>query len=344
MDTTTTGTKKPWYKKSENTIGAPVVGLIGLGILTYIGIHVLPFVILAATNTIYAGVLMAVLAGMVFIALDKDIHTKAFYAWRMITKKIGYAIINQDPIAVIEISISVMKARLATMVQNKSNVGGQLKGLNAKIKANADKAQFDMEKAEQAEKQGDDSGKVLMALEAEGLIKSNQNLTTTRNQIDVMYKVLDKFVTTVDFNIKKTESELEIKKEERKAIMAAHSAMTQGWKVLGGDSPEAEMFNKAMENIAETANQQLAEIDNIMDLSQGIIKGTDLERGVMTDNAMKLLEEFKNGKSTILGTEKAQLVSKVSESANTIEVKPRAKQLVSKTGKTPDKFNKLFDK
>jgi phage shock protein A len=344
-----TVSKRPWWKKSENFVGAPIVGLVGLAVLTYIGIHVLPFIILAATNTIYAVVLMAVVAGLLFAALNKDVHTAVYYTWKSITRAIGYAIVNQDPIGVIETSIKVMQMRLASMSQNKAEVGGQLKGLQAKIKANTEKAEFDMKKAEQAKKSGDTQGQTLMALEAQGLVLSNKSLTETKNKIELMYRVLDKMVSTVDFNIKKTVSELDIKKEERKAIMAAHSALTKGWKVIGGTSPESEMFNKAMENIAETANQQLAEIDDIMDLSQGIIKGTDLEKGVIQDDALKMLEAWeKDGSSALLGTDKAVLISQAYDPSEVIDVTPKAKQLVaaktSKTGAKNDKFEKLFNK
>lgn len=339
--------KKPWWKKSENFVGAPIVGLAVIGILGYIVIQALPFIILAATNTIYAVVLLGILAGLLFAALDKDVHTAVYYTWKSITRAIGYAIINQDPIGVIETSIKVMKMRLASMSENKSEVGGQLKGLAAKIKSNADRAENDLKMAELSKKKGDTQGATLMALEAQRLTLSNKSLSETKNKIELMYRVLDKMVSTVDFNIKKTESELEIKKEERKAIMSAHSALTKGWKVIGGSSPEAEMFNKAMENIAETANQQLAEIDDIMDLSQGIIKGADLEKGVIEADALKMLEEWeKGGSSALLGKDKAILISQAYDPANVVDVTPKAKQLVSKSSKSgkEDKFEKLFNK
>src|ERR1700687_3006075 len=276
-----TGNTKPWWKKSENFVGAPVVGLGLAALFTYVGVHVLPFVILAATNTIYMVVLLGVLAGLLFAALDKDVHKAAYYGWKLLTRAIGWAIVNQNPVGVIEISIKRMQARLDEMMQNKNDVGGQLKGLQSKINQNASKAELDLKKAKQAEKTNDIQGKTLMAMEAQQLLLSNKNLSETKNKIELMYRVLDKMVSTVDFNIKKTSSELEIKKEERKAIMSAHKALTSGWKGISGSSPDAEMYNRAMENIAETANRQLAEIDDIMDLSQGIIKGVDLEKGVI---------------------------------------------------------------
>jgi phage shock protein A len=337
-----TGSGKPWYKKSENFIGAPVVGLLLAAVAVYVGVNVLPYVILAATNTIYAVVLMGVLAALTFAALDKNVHTAVYYTWKSITRAIGYAIVNQDPIGVIETSIKIMQGRLAEMMQNKNEVGGQLRGLQAKIKQNADRAELDMKKAQQADKTGDTNGKTLMAMEAQQLLLSNKNLTETKNKIELMFRVLDKMVSTVDFNIKKTSSDLEIKKEERKAIMAAHKAMTSGWKIIGGSGPEAEMFNRAMENIAETANQQLAEIDNIMDLSQGIIKGVDLEKGVIQDDALKMLEQWeKGGSSALLGTDKAVLISQAYDPSQTIDVTPKQKVLVSnKTSKFSDLLNK----
>jgi phage shock protein A len=337
----TTGTGRPWYRKSEVMIGAPVVGLALAALFVGIGVYALPFIIMAAANMLYAGFMLGVLALVTFTALNKEVQQGVYYTWKSVTRFIGYAIIDQDPIGVIETSIGIMQHRLDEMVQSKSDVGGQLKGLQAKIKSNADRAELDMRKAQQAEKQGDNNGKTLMALEAKQLLLSNQSLTETKNKIELMYRVLDKMVSTVDFNIKKTRSELDIKKEERKAIMSAHAGMVKGWKVIGGTGPEAEMFNRAMESIAETANKQLAEIDDIMDLSQGIIKGVDLEKGVMTDDALKMLESWeKGGSSALLGSDKAVLISQAYDPAQTIDVTPKPKVLVSaKQGKFANLLN-----
>jgi hypothetical protein len=124
--------------------------------------------------------------------------------------------------------------------------------------------------------------------------------------------------------------------------MAAHSGMVKGWKVIGGSGPEAEMFNKAMESIADTANRQLAEIDDIMDKSQSIIKGVDLEKGVLADDALKALDQWeKGGPSMLLGTDKAVLISQAYDPSQVIDVTPKQKVLSStKTGKFADLLNK----
>ena len=344
MDQITGSAGRPWYKKSDLMIGGPVVlGVLGvLGF--YAAITLLPYVILAATNMIYAAFLIAVLGAITVAVLSPEVHTAVYYTWKSITRAIGYAIVNQDPIGVIETSIETMKAKLTEMQSSKNDVGGQLRGLTAKIKANADRAELDLKKAQQAEKSGDIQGKTLMALEAQQLLTSNKNLTDTKNKVELMYRVLDKMVSTVDFNIKKTSTELEIKKEERKVIMSTHKAMVLGFKVIGGTGPDAEMFNRAMESIADTANRQLAEIDDIMDLSQGIIKGVDLEKGVMQDDAMKMLDQWeKTGSSALLGTDKAVLISQAYDPSQVIDVTPKAKELVSVT-KTKGKFADLLNK
>lgn len=334
---------RPWWKKSENFIGAPVVGLALAGLFVFIGVQVLPFVILAATNTIYAIILMGILATIMFAAFDKNVQTAVYYGWKSLTRAIGYALINQDPIGVIETSIKVMQIRLDEMMQNKSDVGGQLKGLTDTITKNKKNAELNMRKAQLAQENGDLSTKTLMAMQAQQLVLSNKNLEETKNKIELMYRVLDKMVSTVDFNIKRTSSELAIKKEERKAIMAAHNALSKGWKIISGSSPDAEMFNKAMEHIAETANQQLAEIDDIMDLSQGIIKGVDLEKGVIQEDALKMLEQWeKGGSSALLGTDKAILISQAYDPNAVVDVTP--KQQLLETNNKQNKYADLFNK
>ena len=94
--------------------------------------------------------------------------------------------------------------------------------------------------------------------------------------------------------------------------------------------------------IADTANRQLAEIDDIMDKSQSIIKGVDLEKGVLADDALKALDQWeKGGPSMQLGTDKAVLISQAYDPNQVIDVTPKQKVLSStKTGKFSDLLNK----
>jgi hypothetical protein len=314
---------RSWLSKPEN-ITSLFVGLLIAAGAVWGGIHLLPFLILATTNIIYEGILLAALGLMVFAVLDKDVHRIFYYGWKMMTRRLTGLLIDMDPISAVETSLGKMQSRLDEAVKNKNDVGGQLRALEEKIKSNATRAEMNMRKAQHAEKQGDLQGKTLMALEAQGLMTSNKNLTETRNKVAMMKSVLDNMCGAVDFNIKKTRSELEIKKEERKVIMSAHRAMTLGQKVLGR-SPEKEMFDRAMESMSQTANRQLAEIDHIMNASEGVLRGVDLEKGIMQEDALKALQQWEKGGSTLLGTTKTVLIEQSNDpSFLATDVTPKA--------------------
>lgn len=331
---TTAVQAKPWWKRSENFIGAPVVGLLLTGLFTFVGITIAPYIILAATNMLYMGFLLIATIGIGVTLLNKDFQTGVYYAWKSLTKAIGWAIINQDPVGVVETSISRGQGTLDEMLSGKGDCGGQILGLNNDIKSNSDRAELDRKKAVQAEKQGDLQSTNLFAAEAQDLDNANKNLIATRDQIQMIYDVLEDMCSTVDFNLKRMRSQLEIKKRERKAIMAAHSAISKGWKIISGRSADSEMFNKGMESIAETINRQTADIDVLKKDAFSIIRGVDLERGVIQEDALKALQAWKNNKR--LGS-----LARSPDSQQVIDVTPAPKQL-SQPGKS--KFSNILNK
>jgi phage shock protein A len=328
--------QKSWFSRPEN-LTSVIFGLVVAAGCVWAAINLLPFIILAMTNMIYAGVLIAAVCGLLFVSMSPDIHKIAFYGWKMAMRSLTGLIIDMDPISVVETSLKKMQDRLDEANKNKNDVNGQLKTLDAKIASNTQKVNDCMKRAQYAEKANDVNGAKLMALQAQNYAASNKTLGETRSKVAMMSSVLKQMCDAADFNIKKTSSELEIKKEERKLIMSAHKAMTLGSKILNS-SPEKEMFDLAMQNMADTANRQLAEIDHIMDVSEGVLKGVDLEKGVMQEDALKMLRQWESDpQSVLLGSSKTVLIQQSNDpSMGAIDVTPVP------VGAKPDRFKDLL--
>lgn len=327
------GSTKKWYQRPENYTGLAI-----LAGLTYLGVHAVPFIILAATNTLYATFLVGSLAAMVFAVLDKDIRTTAFYAWKMLTRGLTGLLINLDPIAIVETYLKQMNKRLDEMLESKDALGGQIKKLDMTISDNTARMTKDLKLAQQAEKQGDQMSKATFAMEAQQLKSSNDNLNTTRTKMELMFRVLDKMYKNTDFILKNTKMQVDVKKREREATTAAHRAMTSGWKVIKGDSEQKAMFDQAMESIADTMGRQLSEMERIMDMSGDMMNGVDLEKGVIKEDALKMLDKWeKEGNSVLLGTDKTVLISQAYDPNQVLDVDQESVPVNKK-----DRFAKLL--
>lgn len=327
-------TSKKWYQRPEN-----ITGLIMGGGFVWLGVHFMPLIIIAAQNTLYAGFLLAALAGVIYAVLDKDIRNIVYYGWKMITRGLTGMLINLDPIAIIETYLRKMEERLEEMLNSKDALGGQIKKLEMVISENTEKMNNSLKKAQAAGKMGNQLNKTTFAMEAQQLKMSNEHLNATRNKMKLMFGVLDKMYVNTEFILQNTKRQVDIKKREREAIMAGHRAMQSGWRIIKGDPEQKAMYDQAMENIADTMGRQLSEMERIMSMSSNIMDGVDLEKGIIKDDALQMFSQWeKEGDSMLLGPDKNILLSQSYEPEMDLDILPTEKQL-TKTSK----FNNLLE-
>jgi hypothetical protein len=275
-----------------------MAGLTGAALFLWGSTVIVPYIISAVTNMIHLGVVITIALAMFFVATSPEIHNEISRVWRLMTRKLTYAIITYDPIGDAETTLERQQKGLDEIIAARNNVAGQLKGLDQRIKKNADKIEADLQQAQLAEKQGDMRSRGLMSEEAQALGISNKNITATRNKIAEVFSKLNRIVDATDYSIKKNRSTLQIQKDEIQAILPANAAMNKAWSIIG-DGAEKQRFELAIQTITDKANREMAEIDSLMDLSQPMITGSELEKGVNQQNALKALEDWEK-KSTLL--------------------------------------------
>ncbi len=335
MDNTTN--KKAWFKRPENFTGLAILAGLGYGFFTF-----LPTLILLAQNTLYFGFLVGALGLGVFAVLDKNVRTTAFYAWKMFTRKLTGILIELDPIAIVQTYLQKMRDNLAKMSDSIAGLKGQKATLGRKIKDNDDKVIKNANLAEAAKKKNDMMSTQAFMSIAAAVKTSNQSLKDTAAKIDLMLSVLTKMYDNTKFILDDTTNKVSIKIEERKAIEEAHRAMQSGFKIIRGDSEQKLMFDQAMESIADTMGRQLGEMERIMDMSSNMMNAVDYEKGVVNDNALKMLDQWeKEGNSVLLGTDKNVLISQAYDSNQVVNGSTVAEKV--SVGNKKDRFSKLLN-
>jgi len=58
-----------------------------------------------------------------------------------------------------------------------------------------------------------------------------------------------------------------VKEQERKAIRASHSAMKSAMNIIAGNSDKKEMFDRALEVIADDVSMKIGEMERFMEMT-----------------------------------------------------------------------------
>ena len=134
--------------------------------------------------------------------------------------------------------------------------------------------------------------------------------------------------------------QVSVKKQERAAIRASHSAMKSAWNILSGNSDKRYMFDQAMEAVADDVSMKIGEMEHFMDVSSNFMDSIDLQNGVFEEEGLKMLDKWeKEGVSLLLGTDKDLLVK--DSPANTVDLD--APLLKSKGEDHSNQYNNLFN-
>lgn len=291
---------KGFFQRPEGKTGmifialAMVAGAYGLSVI-------LPFLIMLAANTLYLGLLCAAIVGLFMVVTDKRFQNLLAYGFKSIMRAITGLMIEIDPIGMLKNYADNLRGRLEDMRGSIDNLEGQKRKLKGIIQKNEEKRVKSLQTAKQA--QGKEDARpafILQSRQAGRLEKSNLTLQALLNKMEAMSKVLRKMFDTSEFLILDIEGEIEVKSQERNAILASHSAFKAAKAIIQGDRDQKAIFDQTMEFLADDYAMKIGEIESFMDMSQGFIQSVDLENGVYEQAALDQFEAWEKKADTLL--------------------------------------------
>ena len=288
---------KSFLQRPEGKTGLIVGGLL-LAAGAYGTYFLLPFIITLLANALHAAVLCAVAAFIVYLIADSKFRTLVSYMYKIAMRALTGAVIVIDPIGILKGYVEDLEKRLEEMDKSIAALAGQIKRIKAIIEANREKRDHSLSLAKMAQQQqGKGQGTyrsafILQSRQAGRLEKSNVTLQSLHDTMANLLKRLQKMREVSVFLMDDIKSEVEVKTQERAAIKAGYGAFTAAKRIMAGDADQKEMFDQAMESIAQDYALKLGEIEEFMDASDGFIKGVDLENMSFEADAMTELEKW----------------------------------------------------
>ncbi len=307
---------KSFWQKPEGTTGAIVAGglVIGAGFLLYTFIGPL---IALTQGVLSLSIMLLVLGAIIYMVLDPKMRSLVGYMYKSLMRWITGLFVQIDPIGILKSYVEDLKNNLRKMNKQVSQLRGQMHKLKEIIYNNQKSIESNLNLASKAKEKNKKSQVILKSRKAGRLKESNMRLEDLYKKMEVLYRVLTKMYENSEIMMEDIKDQVEVKEQERKAILASHSAMKSAMNIISGNKDKKAMFDMALEAIADDVSQKVGEMERFMDMSSSFMDSVDLQNGVFEEEGMKMLEKWeKEGVSLILGEEKDTLVLK----ANSEEV------------------------
>lgn len=327
---------KSFWERPEGMAGMlfAIAGTLGLGYLLYKFIDKLVYL---AENTLYLIFMLLAIGGILYILFDPKFRNLIWFIYKSIMRWITGIFVQIDPIGILETYIESLRVNLQKMDTQIQLLRGQMRKLKDVMQQNTKIMEDNLLLANEANKTGKQAQMVLKTRKAGRLQESNMKLSDLYRKMEILYKILSKMYETSEILLEDVKDQVEVKKMEREAIRASHSAMRSALNIISGNNDKRMMFDQAMEVIADDVSRKVGEMEHFMDVSANFIESIDLQNGVYEEKGLQMLEQWEqNGISWLLGEQK-QLLIKGNESIN-IDA-PRNPDMLRLRNQYDDLFN-----
>ena len=333
---------KPFFERPEGKTGT-IFGIAVIGGLAYLLYTFLPMLIILAQNTLYLVLMLAALAAVVYVLVDPKFRNLIWYLYKSIMRFITGLFVQIDPIGIIESYIDDLKDNLKKMGKQISNLRGQMRNLKTQIEQNEQMMKQNMSLANRAKEKGIDNVMILKARKAGRLQESNLKLADLYKKMEVLYKVLCRMYENSEILLEDIQDKVSVRKREREAIRASHSAMRSAMNIISGDKDKRMMFDQAMEAIAEDIGRKVGEMEHFMEISENFMTSIDLQNGIFEEKGLEMLEKWeKEGVSFLLGEDKKRIIDETNATTTTIDLDAPISSGKAKSGEK-SQYTDLFD-
>ncbi len=304
---------RSFWAKPEGTTGM-VFGVAIIAALAFVGVT-FGAAIIAFFNTILKiGILAVALAVLLYVVIDPRMRNLVWYGYKSIMRFITGLFVQIDPIGILKSYVEDLKDNLRKMNKQVGILRGQMHKLREIIKNNERQIQSNLNLANRAKQQDKKNIMILKSRKAGRLKDSNMKLGDLYKKMEILYRVLTKMYENSEILLEDVKDQVMVKEQERKAIRASHSAMKSAMNIISGNNDKREMFDMALEAIADDVSQKVGEMERFMEMSTNFMDSVDLQNGVFEEEGLKMLEMWeKEGTSLLLGDEKEHLLEEAND-------------------------------
>lgn len=282
---------KSFWKRPEGVAGLLV--LLGIaGGIGYLVMANLAAIGAAMGNVLILAATILAIGALVYMVLDPRMRALVGYMYKSVMRKLTSFFITIDPIGILENYVDDLEDNLRKMGKQIGNIRGQMRKLKTLIKDNSEEMTQNLRIAQKAKEKGIQNQMVLASRKAARLKETNEKYSELLSKMEILYRVLTKMYQNSEILLEDTKDQVKLKKEERKAIRASHSAMKSAMNVISGDADKRQLFDAALEEIADDVANKVGEMEHFMEMSSNFMESVDLQNGIFEEEGLKMLEQW----------------------------------------------------
>lgn len=265
--------------------------------------YALPFLVAAAGNMLLLSAELVGLAAILFAVTSKTFLRGVSLTWLQVMRKFYGLIVNIDPIAILQNGINEMKKKLNTVNENVTRLESVLVSMKKKLVDYKDTFERNVRKRDALQKKlatlGDATEslkyKAQLQLINNEITRGNEQIKSQNERIITSEKYLDimkKLQVAADFKVKDAQNELSFRKDEYEQAKAQQKAVNSITSILKGCLTSSMEEELAMEQVTNTINTSIAEINRLLDGSNDILVNFELNNDINSTKADEIVKMF----------------------------------------------------
>ncbi len=311
---------KAFWQRPEGVTGIIILAALGIGagiLLSAIG----PTLLALAQSTVYLVLMLMVFAGLVYLALDPKMRALVSYQYKALMRWITGLFVRIDPIGILKDHVKELQGNLRNMNQQINKLRGQMHQLGEIIFNNKKEITSNLQLASEARDQDNQAMMVLKSRKAGRLKESNMKLDELYKRMEVLYRILARTYQNTEILVEDIKDQVDLKEQERKAIIASSSAMRSAMSTIQGDKDKRAMFDQALEAVADDVSQKVGEMERFMAVSANFMNSIDLKNGIFEEEGLELLEKWEKDSFTkLLGEEKHTILQQARKDSDELDL------------------------
>ncbi len=333
---------RSFWQRPEGKTGALFLAL-SLAALAVGTISLWPALLGAFSSGLGLAAILIVLGLVLYMALDPKMRSLIWYFYKKAMRWITGIFVKIDPISILKTYISDLKDNVKKMHRQIAQLRGQMHQLQEIIYNNNKSIKANIEQASEAKQRDKRNVMILKSRKAGRLKESNMRLEDMYNRMEILYRVLRRMYENSEILLEDVKDQVYLKEQERKAILASHTAMRSAMDVVKGDGDKREMFDRALEAVADDVSQKVGEMEEFMLMSEDFMNSIDIQNGIFEEKGLKLLEKWENDSDyLLLGGEKEDLLSSASDEGDVLDLSEPIKKPIREENHR-NQYDSFFD-
>lgn len=330
---------KSFWQRPEGVTGALALGGIVIGGIL-LADKILPILTKIVSSTVGLAGGIAVLAGILYVAMDPKMRNLIWYAYKSVMRWITGIFVEIDPIAILKSYIEDLEKNLRQMSKQIGALRGQIRTLQGTYNANEQEIKKQMLLASQAQKSSDEKNTTLATRKAGRLQDANEKYDVLLKKMDVLYRMLTRMYENSEIMLEDTRDQVQIRVQEYEAIKTSNSAIRSAMNILKGDPDKRALFDQATEALADEVSMKVGEMERFMDTSRNLMASIDLQNGVFEEDGMRLLEEWEKSGTFLTVPPPVRGATKVEPGLDLNQPRP---EILKEEVRAANKYDNLFD-